>query len=153
MSSGSRRSAQCSSIRSISCSSSSRSAISLDEFRHALLLTFYTLIRVVVLIALATLFWVPVGVWIGLRPRVAEKIQPLAQFLAAFPANVLFPIAVIGILQLPLDPDIWLSLLIIFGTQWYIVFNVIAGAMRLPQRSARGRGQFPDRRLHLVEET
>ncbi|CAN2533521.1 hypothetical+protein [Methylocapsa aurea] len=109
-----------------------RSAISLDEFRHALLLTFYTLIRVVVLIALATLVWVPIGVWIGLRPRVAEKIQPLAQFLAAFPANVLFPIAVIGILTFRLDPDIWLSLLIIFGTQWYILFNVIAGASAFP---------------------
>ena len=41
--------------------------------------------------ALATIVWVPVGVWIGLRPRIAEKVQPLAQFLAAFPANVIFP--------------------------------------------------------------
>ncbi|BBU63042.1 ABC transporter permease [Methylosinus sp. C49] len=109
-----------------------RSAVSLDELRHALLLTFYTLIRVVVLIALATLVWVPIGVWVGLRPRIAEKIQPLAQFLAAFPANVLFPIAVVGILTFRLDPDIWLSLLIIFGTQWYILFNVIAGASAFP---------------------
>ncbi|OAI27093.1 sulfonate ABC transporter permease [Methylosinus sp. R-45379] len=109
-----------------------RSAVSLDELRHALLLTFYTLIRVVVLIALATLIWVPIGVFVGLRPRIAEKIQPLAQFLAAFPANVLFPIAVVGILTFRLDPDIWLSLLIIFGTQWYILFNVIAGASAFP---------------------
>ncbi|WP_018266033.1 ABC transporter permease [Methylosinus sp. LW4] len=109
-----------------------RSAVSLEEFRHALLLTFYTMIRVIVLIALATLIWVPIGVWVGLRPRIAEKIQPLAQFLAAFPANVLFPIAVIGILTFRLDPDIWLSLLIIFGTQWYILFNVIAGASAFP---------------------
>ena len=47
-----------------------------------------TLLRVVVLIALATLIWVPVGVWIGLRPQLAERVQPLAQFLAAFPANL-----------------------------------------------------------------
>ena len=52
---------------------------------------FLTLTRVIVLIALASLIWVPIGVWIGLRPRVAERVQPIAQFLAAFPANVLFP--------------------------------------------------------------
>jgi NitT/TauT family transport system permease protein len=54
-----------------------------------------TLLRVVVLIALATLIWVPIGVWIGLRPKLAERIQPLAQFLAAFPANLLFPVVVV----------------------------------------------------------
>ncbi|MBS0237168.1 MAG: ABC transporter permease subunit [Proteobacteria bacterium] len=91
-----------------------------------------TMVRVVVLLALATLFWVPISVWIGLRPRVAETMQPLAQFLAAFPANVVFPIAVIAILKFNLNPDIWLSVLIIFGTQWYIVFNVIAGAAAFP---------------------
>ena len=55
-----------------------------------------TLLRVVVLIALATLIWVPVGVWIGLRPKLAERIQPLAQFLAAFPANLAFPVFVVA---------------------------------------------------------
>jgi NitT/TauT family transport system permease protein len=67
-----------------------------------------------------------------LRPRLAEKIQPLAQFLAAFPANVIFPVAVVAILTLKLNPDIWLSFLIVFGTQWYILFNVIAGAAAFP---------------------
>ena len=71
--------------------------------------TLLTLLRVVTLLVLATVFWVPVSVWIGLRPRVAERVQPLAQFLAAFPANVLFPIAVIGIVRFQLNPDIWLS--------------------------------------------
>ena len=65
------------------------------------ILAFITLLRVIVLIALATLIWVPIGVWIGLRPRIAEKVQPLAQFLAAFPANLLFPIAVVGHRALP----------------------------------------------------
>jgi len=91
-----------------------------------------TLVRVVVLMAIATVFWVPISIWIGLRPRVAEAVQPLAQFLAAFPVNVIFPIAVIVILRLGLNPNIWLSFLIIFGTQWYIVFNVIAGAAAYP---------------------
>jgi NitT/TauT family transport system permease protein len=92
----------------------------------------FTLTRVVVLIALASLIWIPIGVEIGLRPRLAEKIQPLAQFLAAFPANLLFPVFVVAIVQFGLNPDIWLSPLIILGTQWYILFNVIAGTMAYP---------------------
>jgi len=91
-----------------------------------------TLLRVAVLIVLATLIWVPVGVAIGLRPRVAEKVQPVAQFLAAFPANLLFPVAVYLILRFQLSPVIWLSPLMILGTQWYILFNVIAGASAFP---------------------
>lgn len=91
-----------------------------------------TMLRVVVLMALATLIWVPIGVWIGLRPRVAERVQPLAQFLAAFPANIVFPFAVVAIVRLGLNPDIWLSPLMVLGTQWYILFNVIAGASAFP---------------------
>ena len=91
-----------------------------------------TLLRVIVLIALATLIWVPVGVWIGLRPKLAERIQPLAQFLAAFPANLAFPVFVMLIVNYELDPNVWLSPLMILGTQWYILFNVIAGASALP---------------------
>src|SRR5215467_1909466 len=62
-------------------------------------LGFLTLARVVILIAIASLIWVPVGVWIGLRPSVAERAQPVAQFLAAFPANVLFPVVVMAIVS------------------------------------------------------
>ena len=106
--------------------------LSLRDLGETIGLTLVTMVRVVVLLGLATVFWVPIGVWVGLRPRIAERVQPLAQFLAAFPANVVFPIAVIGILAFHLNPDIWLSALIIFGTQWYIVFNVIAGAAAYP---------------------
>jgi NitT/TauT family transport system permease protein len=91
-----------------------------------------TMARVLVLIALASLIWVPVGVWVGMRPQVARIVQPGAQFLAAFPANLLFPVAVSAIVAIRLDPDIWLSPLMILGTQWYILFNVIAGAAALP---------------------
>ena len=95
-------------------------------------LAFLTMLRVFILIVLASLIWVPVGVWVGMRPRAAQIVQPIAQFMAAFPANLLFPIAVYGIVTWKLDPDIYLSPLMILGTQWYILFNVIAGASAIP---------------------
>ena len=99
-----------------------------------------TLARVVVLMILATAIWVPIGVWLGLRPAWGRRIQPLAQFLAAFPANLFFPIFVIAIVHFGVSPDIWLTPLMILGTQWYILFNVIAGASAYPgdlQEAAR----------------
>jgi NitT/TauT family transport system permease protein len=109
-----------------------RQELSWSDFWQSVLYTLFTMVRVVLLMALATLVWVPAGIWIGLRPALAGKVQPLAQFLAAFPANVIFPAAVILILKFSLNPDIWLSFLIVFGTQWYILFNVIAGASAFP---------------------
>ncbi len=108
------------------------SGVGWQEVLIAFKLGLFTLTRVVVLIAIASLIWVPIGVEVGLRPQLAEKIQPLAQFLAAFPANLLFPIFVVGIVTFRLNPDIWLSPLIIFGTQWYILFNVVAGTTAYP---------------------
>ena len=98
------------------------------EIGHVILYGFITLLRVAVLIALASLIWVPVGVWVGMRPRVATIVQPIAQIMAAFPANLFFPIVVSVIVLFKLTPDIWLSPLMILGTQWYILFNVIVGA-------------------------
>ncbi|MDB5783536.1 ABC transporter permease [Caballeronia mineralivorans] len=103
-----------------------------SEVGHVFWLGLITLFRVAVLIALASVIWVPIGVLIGLRPALASKIQPLAQFLAAFPANLLFPVFVVVIVKFNLNPDIWLSPLIVLGTQWYILFNVIAGATSYP---------------------
>src|SRR6516165_7955988 len=114
-----------------------------------------TFSRIVVLIALASIIWVPIGVWVGTRRQVANFVQPVAQFLAAFPANLLFPIAVSAIVALRLDPNIWLSPLMILGTQWYILFNVVAGAAAIPAelRSAgvnfRVRGLLWWRRIAL----
>jgi NitT/TauT family transport system permease protein len=103
-----------------------------QEVGHVFVLGLYTLARVLVLIALAALVWVPVGVWIGMNPRWSSRLQAVAQFLAAFPANLLFPIAVVLIVHWHLNPSIWLSPLMVFGTQWYILFNVIAGASSVP---------------------
>ena len=102
--------------------------VTFAEIGHVIGLGCITLLRVAVLIALASLIWVPIGVWIGMRPRVASIAQPIAQLLAAFPANLLFPIVVSAIVFYGLVPDIWLSPLMILGTQWYILFNVIVGA-------------------------
>ncbi|MGO9397792.1 MAG: ABC transporter permease subunit, partial [Xanthobacteraceae bacterium] len=106
--------------------------VSAADVGTTLLLGLATLTRVVVLIAIASLIWVPIGVWVGTRPHVAEQVQPVAQFLAAFPANLLFPIMVSAIVALKLNPNIWLSPLMILGTQWYILFNVVAGAAAIP---------------------
>jgi NitT/TauT family transport system permease protein len=120
-----------------------RQTVDLPEIGWVFLLGLATASRVLILIGLASLIWVPIGVGIGLRPRLADRVQPIVQFLAAFPANLFFPLAVASILQFRLDPEIWLSPLMILGTQWYILFNVIVGAAALPvelQRVAQNLG-------------
>ena len=107
-------------------------AISWADVGEAVGLGLITLLRVVVLMILASAIWVPIGVWLGLRPVWARRAQPIAQFLAAFPANLLFPPFVLFIVFFRLNPDIWLTPLMVLGTQWYILFNVVAGAAAFP---------------------
>jgi NitT/TauT family transport system permease protein len=107
--------------------------ISMSELMHVIFLGAITATRVIVLIIGASLIWVPVGVWVGMRPRVAQMVQPIAQFLAAFPANLFFPVVVMMIVKYQLNVEIWTTPLMILGTQWYILFNVIAGASNLPK--------------------
>ena len=109
-----------------------RANLAWSDLFTALRLGLITLLRVVVLMALATAVWVPVGVWLGLRPTWGRRAQPVAQFLAAFPANLFFPVFVVLIVRFDGNPDIWLTPLMILGTQWYILFNVIAGASVFP---------------------
>jgi NitT/TauT family transport system permease protein len=106
--------------------------VSPAEVAHVMLLGFLTFLRVGVLIAIASLIWVPIGIYVGLRPRLASVVQPIAQFLAAFPVNLIYPIVVSSIVLGKLNPNIWLSPLMILGTQWYILFNVIVGASAIP---------------------
>lgn len=91
-----------------------------------------TAFRVMVLILLSSLIWIPVGVAIGMRGRLAQSMQPVIQFLAAFPANLFYPLFVVVIVKYGLNPEIWLTPLMILGTQWYILFNVIAGTTMIP---------------------
>jgi NitT/TauT family transport system permease protein len=114
-----------------------RQTVDLAEIGWVFLLGLATAARVLILIGVASLIWVPIGVAIGLRPHLADRIQPIVQFLAAFPANLFFPVAVVLILRFQANPEIWLSPLMILGTQWYILFNVIVGTTALPQELQR----------------
>ncbi|AAU26228.1 TPA: ABC transporter permease subunit [Legionella pneumophila] len=107
--------------------------LKVSDIFHVFLLGAATGSRVIILILLSSMLWIPVGVWIGLRPRLAQKIQPIIQFVAAFPANLFYPLFVIAIVKFNLSVEIWVTPLMILGTQWYILFNVIAGASSIPR--------------------
>ncbi|MFC7305719.1 ABC transporter permease [Streptomyces monticola] len=104
----------------------------LGVFGEPLLLGLVTLVRVLVLVAVATVVWVPIGVKIGFSPKLAKTAQPIVQVLASFPANFLFPLAMWVFLHTGLDINIGCTLLMALGAQWYILFNTIAGAMAVP---------------------
>lgn len=116
--------------------------VTFDTLRHLALLGFFTGTRVMSLIVLSSLIWVPVGVWIGSKPRIAAAIQPIVQFLAAFPANLLFPVIAILIVNWKLNVEVWTSPLMVLGTQWYILFNVIAGTLAIPKDLKQASATF-----------
>jgi NitT/TauT family transport system permease protein len=89
-------------------------------------------LRVAVVVAVSSVIWVPVGVWIGFNPRVAQYLQPVVQVFAGFPANFIFPFAIVVFLDIGLSLNYGSILLMMLGTQWYVLFNVIAGASALP---------------------
>ena len=99
---------------------------------HAFGLGFLTFLRVAVVVAVASVIWVPVGVWIGFNPRVAQYMQPVVQVFASFPANFIFPFAIVVFLDIGISLNYGSILLMALGTQWYILFNVIAGASAVP---------------------
>ena len=104
----------------------------LAEFGHAALLGLATFARVIVLVVVATVVWVPVGVWIGMNPKVSRYAQPVVQVLASFPANFLFPLFTLVLMRTGISLNIGGILLMSLGAQWYILFNVIAGASAIP---------------------
>ncbi|MCO5102214.1 MAG: ABC transporter permease subunit [Burkholderiaceae bacterium] len=109
------------------------SGVDANEWLHVFLLGCASLGRVLSVTLLAVLVWVPIGMWIGLRPNWTARIQPLVQYLAAVPANLFYPLAVFVIVRWQLNHDLWLSPLVVLGAQWYILFNVIAGTSAIPQ--------------------
>jgi NitT/TauT family transport system permease protein len=115
------------------------------EVAHALGLGLVTFGRVIVLVVGATLIWVPIGVWIGLNPKVSRLAQPVVQVLASFPANFLFPIATAVMVSTGISLNWGGIVLMSLGAQWYILFNVIAGASSVPNdlREAAANLQLP----------
>jgi NitT/TauT family transport system permease protein len=109
-----------------------RTDMSSSQMLHVVWLGVLTLLRVVAMSVIATLIWTPIGVWIGLRPRVARIAQPLAQIAASFPVNMTFPFIVAFFISTHIPINLGSVLLMALGTQWYILFNVIAGAMAIP---------------------
>jgi NitT/TauT family transport system permease protein len=99
---------------------------------HAFALGFLTLLRVVVVVLLSSVIWVPVGVWIGFNPKVAQYLQPVVQVFASFPANFIYPFAIVIFLAAGISLDYGSVVLLALGSQWYVLFNVIAGATSVP---------------------
>ncbi|HIK41235.1 ABC transporter permease subunit [Thermoleptolyngbya sp. M55_K2018_002] len=91
-----------------------------------------TLLRVMVLMVIATLIWTPIGVAIGFNPKLARLLQPVVQFLASFPANFIFPFATLFFIRTNISIEWGSILLMALGAQWYILFNSIAGAQTIP---------------------
>jgi NitT/TauT family transport system permease protein len=92
-----------------------------------------TLLRVLVALSMALVWTVPLGVAIGTNPRLATWLQPLVQIAASVPSTALFPIVLLALLDLPGGLKLAAVLLMLMGTQWYLLFNTIAGATAIPQ--------------------
>ncbi|MBI4596398.1 MAG: ABC transporter permease subunit [Candidatus Tectomicrobia bacterium] len=90
-------------------------------------------LRVILSLIIALLWTVPLGVAIGLKPRLASILQPILQIVASIPATALFPIILIFLIGLPGGLNLAAILLMLLGTQWYLLFNIIAGAMAIPR--------------------
>lgn len=106
--------------------------VGLDEVLQTFLMGVATFTRVVILLIVSTLIWVPIGVAIGFNPRLSQFVQPFVTFLASFPANFLFPFVTLFFIQHNIDINFGGILLMSLGAQWYILFNTIAGAMSIP---------------------
>jgi len=102
------------------------------EVGHAGLLGLFTALRVAFLIAFSTLVWTPIGVAIGFNRKLSQFSQPVVQLLASFPANFLFPFATVFFIRIGLTLNFGSILLMALGAQWYLLFNVIAGAQSVP---------------------
>jgi NitT/TauT family transport system permease protein len=106
--------------------------VSASELRAILWAAAATFLRVEFVLILAGLWTIPVGVYIGLRPRLATVAQPVAQIAASVPATALFPIVLLALIRLGGGLGVGSIVLLLMGTQWYILFNVIAGASAIP---------------------
>lgn len=114
--------------------------IKLWEFfpRHDLILMpslmFLTAVRVFVAMILSVIIFVPIGVWIGMSTKMVRIFQPIIQILAALPSNIFYPLMAVYLIMFHQDLNWWSIVLIMLGTQWYVLFNVIAGVTTVPNQ-------------------
>jgi NitT/TauT family transport system permease protein len=106
--------------------------LSWQQWRYVVECAGATFLRTGIALILAAAWTVPVGVAIGLNPRLARRVQPLVQITASVPATAVFPVLLLALLSLPGGLNIAAVALMLLGTQWYVLFNVIAGAMAIP---------------------
>jgi NitT/TauT family transport system permease protein len=107
--------------------------VGFSELGHAFALGGFTFLRVMVLTVFCSLIWVPLGAIIGLHPVVARVVQPIVQIVASFPANFIFPFITMWFVSWNIDINWGSILLMALGSQWYVLFNVIAGASAIPE--------------------
>jgi NitT/TauT family transport system permease protein len=108
------------------------STVTWADMRHLLAGAAATFLRVNVSLLISAAWTIPVGVAIGLNPRLGRVVQPLAQVMASVPASAFYPVLLLGLIQIGAGLGIGSIALMLLGTQWYILFNVIAGAMSIP---------------------
>ena len=94
--------------------------------------TFWTFLRVLASIMSSTVWTVPIGIWIAMQPKRVRFFQPIIQVMASFPAPMLYPLAVMVFFKMGMRFEIVSGLLMFLGVQWYVLFNVLAGALRIP---------------------
>ncbi len=107
--------------------------LTISEMFYVFYLGLITGFKIFILIIICSLFWIPAGVYIGNRPSMSKYLQPIIQFLAAFPVNLIYPILFLLIIKFKLNIEFWTAPLLIIGTQWYILFNIIAGINNIPK--------------------
>ncbi len=129
-------------------------AVSPEDWRRLVAGVAVTFLRVGLAVALGTIWTVPVGVLIGRRPRWSRRLQPIIQMAASFPAPMIFPLVVGVLLRLGVGLEVSSVVLLLMGTQWYILFNVMAGASSIPRDfwevSKLGRFTFGQRWRALI---
>jgi NitT/TauT family transport system permease protein len=109
------------------------SGITADEYASVIAAAFASLVRTTAAIAIASLWTVPLGVYIGLNPKASKILQPIVQVIASIPATAVFPVVLLFLIKLGGGLAVGSVFLMLLGTQWYILFNVIAGASAIPQ--------------------
>ena len=102
------------------------------EYRELLTGAGATFLRVLAALVIGAAWTIPAGVAIGFNPKLARIAQPLAQIAASVPATALFPIVLLVLIRIGGGLGLGSIVLLLLGTQWYILFNVIAGAMAIP---------------------